>query len=45
MIDDAAPLCNVYCTTRRSKENLTRVFIMQKDRLGEWLQKTENGEN
>lgn len=45
MIDDAAPLCNVYCTTRRSKENLTRVYIMQKDRLGEWLQKTENGEN
>lgn len=44
MIDDAAPLCNVYCTTRRSKENLTRVYVMQKDLLRDWLQKTESDE-
>ena len=44
MIDDAAPLCNVFCTTRRSKDNLTKVYIMQKDRLRDWLQQTENDE-
>ena len=44
MVDDAAPLCNVFCTTRRSKSNLTRVYIMQKDRLRDWLQQTENDE-
>lgn len=44
MIDDAAPLCNVFCTTRRSKDNLTRVYVMQKDRLRDWLQETDEAQ-
>ena len=44
MIDDTASLCNVFCTALRSDCNLTKVYVMQKNRLSEWLQKPENDE-
>ena len=42
MEDDSGLLCDAYNTTEKGTTNCTRITIMEKERFGEWLEKSKN---
>ena len=42
MEDDSGLLCDAYNTTEKGTTNCTRISIMEKERFGEWLEKSKN---